>query len=40
MTDGTTDWKGSCRELLAENRPLHEANRRLVEEIDAVRARN
>ncbi|HEX3539376.1 MAG TPA: hypothetical protein VHT75_02925 [Acidimicrobiales bacterium] len=34
------DWKARAGELLEENRVLHEANRRLVEEIDAVRARN
>lgn len=38
--DSTTDWKGRAGELLEENRALHEANRRLVEEIDAVRSHN
>lgn len=38
--DGTIDWKARAGELLEENRTLHETNRRLVEEIDAVRSHN
>ncbi len=38
--DGTADWKARAGELLEQSRTLHETNRRLVEEIDAVRARN
>jgi hypothetical protein len=38
--DASTNWKARCGELLEENRTLHESNRRLVEEIDAVRDRN
>lgn len=38
--DGTTDWKARAGELLDENRSLIDANRRLVEEVDAVRSRN
>jgi hypothetical protein len=38
--DDTTDWKARAAELLEENRALSETNRRLVDEIDAVRSRN
>jgi hypothetical protein len=41
ITGGSnTAWQDRAGELLEENRTLHDANRRLVEEIDAVRARN
>jgi chromosome segregation ATPase len=38
--DDTADWKARAAELLEENRALSETNRRLVEELDAVRSRN
>jgi hypothetical protein len=38
--DDTADWKARAAELLEENRALSETNRRLVEEVDAVRSRN
>ena len=38
--DSTTEWKARAGELLEENRALHEANRRLLEKIDAVRSHN
>ena len=33
-----TDWQAQAAELREENRGLYEANRRLIEEIEAVRA--